>query len=813
MSDLRTRQAELEYESVILGQKRYEEGRVTKGESDSLPGREQTKRAVPVLQAAIEGWIAGFEDSKWGTTAGRMHRALPYLVAVLPEQAAYLTVRHALDGAASNAKATAVALAIGSAIEDHVNLVHMKDEAPGLYRKVMLQVKTATAEHHRKAVLRHVVKKFNLKKLSWEDSDKLHLGMKLLELFDETSKLITLRRDTEGRHNTQIKVVFTDEAQEWFAKAHEGVSQWTPVHMPMLVPPRDWTTPYEGGYLTKALRRASMIQSHLPGAAQRLLEARETMGTVFAAVNAVQRTPWRINKRVMAVMKEVRLGGPKLEALLADTERPLPVRPAGLPDDESVELTADQREALGLWKREAALVHTANARIRSKRVSVAQKMTVATKFEDEAAIYFPHYLDFRGRLYPYASYFNPQSDDVGRSLLEFAEGKALGKRGLFWLKVHVANLFGVDKVSYAERVKWVDANMERLLRYATAPLEDLRWADPDDGADSPWCALAACMELAGALVAGEAFVSHLPIAMDGSCSGLQHYSAMLRDPVGGAAVNLIPQEKPGDIYTQVAKRAQDLSDGCANAMSAYWQGRVVRKIAKQPTMTMCYSATVFGMQGQIEKAVRGMGEEYLDDADIRQASQYMAQIVWDAIGQTVVAARQAMDFLKSCAEITNEAKIAACWTAPSGFLVEQGYREVLGKRVDTHYKGQRVRLTIAVDGVKLDGKKQKAGIAPNFVHSLDSSHLMATVVMGMNNGLDHWACIHDSFGVHASDVDLLHTCIRESFIEQYSPSVLARFREEIAGQLPPELATKLPEIPPTGSLDLESVRDSAYFFA
>jgi len=34
-----------------------------------------------------------------------------------------------------------------------------------------------------------------------------------------------------------------------------------------------------------------------------------------------------------------------------------------------------------------------------------------------------------------------------------------------------------------------------------------------------------------------------------------------------------------------------------------------------------------------------------------------------------------------------------------------------------------VDLIIAVDGTPLDPKKLKAGIAPNFVHSLGSSHL------------------------------------------------------------------------------------------
>jgi DNA-directed RNA polymerase len=840
MTDLMTRQAELESDSVLLGQHRYAASRKNQGESATSPGKYQTQEALPALAQAIELFV---EQAAKPDVAGRKHRALPYLLHILPEQAAYLTIRYAIDGAAANQKINTLALALGSAVEDHIHLLKLSEQeftgadgevrTGGLYRKVMEQVKKATSERHRKAVLRHVVAKYAVDTLDWSDTDKLHLGTKLVELLDETSTLVTLRRDTEGHHNTPVKIVFTDEAQAWFDQSHDRASTWSPVHLPMIAPPRDWhieesTThmPADGvgpsllrkrivgGYITRAIRRANMVQSRLPGGLARMVNA--GMQNVFDAVNATQRTPWRINRQLLAVMREARTGGDRFQSLFVEADLPLPARPAGVSLSIGMDqLTLDQREALMSWKRDAALVYESNARLRSKRIGVAQKLWVANKFVDEAAIYFPHYLDFRGRIYPFASYLNPQSSDTGRALLEFAEGKVLGERGLFWLKVHIANLFGVDKVSFEERVKWVNGNLEALLDSAALPLDGMQlWVTADSGKNK-WQALAACMELAGALVAGRAYVSHMPIAMDGSCSGLQHYSAMLRDPVGGAAVNLVPQQKPGDIYTEVATRAQALIDRSTDGMAACWKGgKVVRKIAKQPTMTLCYSATVFGMQSQIAKAVEGLGgAEYLGGADVRPSCVYMAGVIWDAIGATVVAAKEAMGFLKEIAKLAAEADMPIKWTAPSGFLVEQGYREPIGKRVHLHYKGIELKLMLTRDGDKLARKKQVASVAPNFVHSLDSAHLMATVNLGTDNGLTHWACIHDSFGVHAADVDTLHACIRESFIEQYTPDVLARLREEIVAQLPAELAEKIPAVPLQGTLDLAAVRDSAYFFA
>ena len=62
------------------------------------------------------------------------------------------------------------------------------------------------------------------------------------------------------------------------------------------------------------------------------------------------------------------------------------------------------------------------------------------------------------------------------------------------------------------------------------------------------------MEWAGYAEHGDEFVSRITVAMDGSCSGIQHFSAMLRDEKGGAAVNLVPQELPADVYRAVAEK-------------------------------------------------------------------------------------------------------------------------------------------------------------------------------------------------------------------------------------------------------------------
>ena len=114
-------------------------------------------------------------------------------------------------------------------------------------------------------------------------------------------------------------------------------------------------------------------------------------------------------------------------------------------------------------------------------MALVHKLWVADKFKEDEAIYYVWTLDWRGRLYPIQPYLNPQGDDVAKSLLEFAEGKPLGERGAYWLKVHLANCYGVDKVSYDDRIAWVEEHHELILDSAKNPLDGQRfWTEADD---------------------------------------------------------------------------------------------------------------------------------------------------------------------------------------------------------------------------------------------------------------------------------------------------------------------------------------------
>ena len=114
----------------------------------------------------------------------------------------------------------------------------------------------------------------------------------------------------------------------------------------------------------------------------------------------------------------------------------------------------------------------------------------------------------------------------------------------------------------------------------------------------------------------------------------------------------------------------------------------------------------------------------------------------------------------------------------------------------------------------VDTLKQKSAFSPNYIHSLDSAHMMQTAVACRRRGLV-FAAVHDSFWTHPSDVDQMNVLLRDEFVALHSEHLLeqlsASFRRdfpEVAWDSDPALA-----LPRMGDLDLEEVKKSTYFFA
>ncbi|TFK47151.1 DNA/RNA polymerase [Heliocybe sulcata] len=571
----------------------------------------------------------------------------------------------------------------------------------------------------------------------------------------------------------------------------------TPRSLPMLVRPKPWLDYDNGAYLNiksewsvMRFKESQEQEVHIREAARQ-----GKIELVFAALDVLGSTPWVVNRAVFDVVLKVWNSGKRFAKIPpAVFEMPEPEKPldwASNPKSRNVHMIR------------VKAYHHARGNNHSDRCSVNYKMEIARTFISDV-FYLPHNIDFRGRAYPIPPHLSHIGDDLSRGLMKFADAKPLGARGLRWLKIHLANLYGYDKADFDGRVVWTEENLANIVDSAEKPLEGEGWWTK---ADDPWQCLATCMELNNALKSPDplTYECSLPVHQDGTCNGLQHYAALGGDEKGARQVNLDVTDRPSDVYTYVANMVEELleKEKDTDKYAAMLVGKIARKIVKQTVMTTVYGVTFIGAREQIEKQLRD--RSVVPEEEAWGASAYLAKKVLAAIGDLFSGATDIQTWLNMCARLVTrsipparveeaskeyvdrkgnkkatsrtkkEQMTSMIWTSPMNLPIVQPYRKVKRKQIMTAI--QSVFISDPNSPAEVNSMKQASAFPPNFIHSLDASHMMKTALRCRDEDIT-FASVHDSYWTHACDIDRMSAIIRDTFVELHNGEILQRLHDE-----------------------------------
>src|SRR5204862_8124229 len=105
----------------------------------------------------------------------------------------------------------------------------------------------------------------------------------------------------------------------------------------------------------------------------------------------------------------------------------------------------------------------------------------------------------------------------------------------------------------------------------------------------------------------------------------------------------------------------------------------------------------------------------------------------------------------------------------------QPYRDTKSHAVITSLQSFSVKQPHGSDVV--NKRKQLQAFPPNFIHSLDATHMILSALQCDERGLT-FSAVHDSFWTHAADVDTLNTLLRDAFIRMHSEDIIGRLAAE-----------------------------------
>lgn len=668
----------------------------------------------------------------------------------------------------------------------------------------------------------------NLAQKPWPLQIRAQIGAILLKTLIESAKCkVTVEHPTTKELVNQYQPAFSHVQQPRRGKKvgiiainhhllellkREPTGDLLAKHLPMVVEPKPWRQLNEGGYLDS---RTNLVRVKPGEIEQRLYTKaaikRGDMDQVFKGLDILGRTAWRINKDVLKVMLEAWNSGEAI-ANMPPLDPVIEVPPEPSPSADPL-LRRKWMKAIKAAENDRSSLH-------SQRCFMNLQLEIARVFRNQT-MYFPHNVDYRGRAYPVPTYLNHMGADHTRGLLKFASGKRLGERGLRWLQIHLANVYGLDKASFDERAAFATENLANIIESATNPLYGSRWWLKGE---DPWQCLAACFELKAAheLEDPTQYISHLPVHQDGTCNGLQHYAALGGDTWGAKQVNLEPGDRPADVYAAVAKLVQE---GIAkdaerkHRFALIMDGKITRKVVKQTVMTNVYGVTFAGAKKQVCKQIDALYPNIEKETGVPAMllSTYVAQHIFKALASMFRGAHDIQYWLgeiggrvcraltpaqlqqiseayeaekkKASAgskrkqktakagydELTRQFRSTVVWTTPLRMPVAQPYRKNMVREIRTCLQSVIYPVSDQTDPV--NRRKQLQGFPPNFIHSLDASHMLLSALKCDEQGLT-FAAVHDSFWTHAGDIDTMNTVLRDAFIRIHEEDVVGRLAKE-----------------------------------
>jgi DNA-directed RNA polymerase len=733
------------------------------------------------------------------------------------------TILNVLDRSLKGDSYSSTAYSIGREILSEVNLQkYIKEHSSEVARTQLARMDKRNHLHYRAYYLQNLYKDEKWQYLDFSKKEIIALGAQLIEMTCATTGLF----EVEGfKDFTKIKP--TEAFLKAWKASEDDMLRRVTRYIPTIVPPKDWTSTHSGGYYSGSMRALFMrlFQNRVTKQYNKRLNEVD-ISPIYDAVNLIQKTPYHINTKVLEVIQTLAERGISFGDF--PSTEPLPE----VPNTLTPESTEDE---INTYKAKVIERIYAESRRQSKALRLLMIVGMAKDFSKYPRIYIPHNIDFRGRIYPLPM-LNPQGDDMTKALLAYTDPVPCeSEDDLQILKSIGANFFGEDKISFDSQQAFINDMEDEIIRIATDPLATLsEWAK----ADEPFQYLGWCIEYKRALeymhsnggsIVG--FRCEVVIAFDGTCSGIQHYSAMLRDEDGGRAVNLIDADVPQDIYGIVANEVRlniekDAKNGTLDeegtaggdsrktlklgtkSLAQMWLAHGIdRKVTKRNVMTLSYGSGQYGFSEQLYEDI--VKDSPCFGAYKKQAANYMAKHVWEAVNKTLRAAPEAMKWLKKVASAYVKAGQPVQWTTPLGLPVVQLYLDFKVERFVLRVRGTNVRRNCFYsneDETAFADRQQLQGIAPNFIHSLDATHLVMTINAAK---LKHATTVHDSFGTSLGEARKLWKELRVQFHKLYSENdPLAALKDEVEFKT----AQTLENAPKKGSLNLDEVLTSKYLF-
>jgi DNA-directed RNA polymerase len=762
---------------------------------------------------------------------------LDVLRALQPEVFCFYAVSTMIAAAAANDSVNITVENLAIALADEINITAVKDaKNKFLYANLLKQLrKIRPTKLSDRINYTYSVALPGEAAITPDELIAVSLNL-VYSLVNKFSNIFSMNHETEIPvdfigHMVEYKTLtFTDAADEFLNEKLQLLATRVHKNRMMVCKPKPWANLWEGGYLLNNGQYHRLIKKYgskqFMADYQAKLESTPGFNDVMSAINILQEVPFKINADVYWLMK-FRMNKNSDFAGIPGTIKKPRLKPfLTCRGEQSDAIKAANKQI----ERDNAKAVKKYNKAKSNKLAIIRALSEAEELLDEPEIFTPMNMDWRGRIYATASALSIQGADYQKALLLCARGQKLGRDGFEALCLQAANCYAdelpgylsADKAPITKKLAWARRNKSVIKSVARGDF-DRNTVKFLNKCDAPLQFYAVCKELSQLFDMSDAqraeFVSYIPIAADASCSGQQHFAALMRDRYTAIKVNLCAasdDDTPTDLYTCIVEIIDELiaKNTSPSDSTKYWMSltpKYKRKLVKRPVMTNAYGVSGYGARLQI---LETLDDDAFKDAPNNSAlAKELTDLYLKAMATSCKASVIAMNYMQSCVKTMAKHCNLIDFVTPDGLLVRQSYTKESNSNVKTLVDGQVRYYTTSKSTDEINDRKSKNAISPNFVHSLDATLIREiTRRLTLNTEFTgNFLMIHDSIATTAGDYSTMLETARKSFHDLYAPNNMEILKSQLQAQLP--AGEILPEPVLSNDYDIAESLNATYMFA
>ena len=648
------------------------------------------------------------------------------------------------------------------------------------------------------------------------DEPLIHIGEWVFQAIQSCSMWFTaeLMWAADGKNpHKQYFFGLSLEGMKWRNLIDQGVKELLFEAQPMVCEPKPWSETYHkhnhGGYLKpQPLNFSKLIHGH--------------KGTVpspeaIRSLNKLQSVGYRINPFMYHTLasllgKNIKIG----EKFICHERNEF--MDQNFPDIDPAVWNLNRSDPeFRKAKNKIAKVYGRCKQNEQLQDVPFRTLKTAAKFLNFERIHFPCYFDNRLRIYYlHTSGLHPQGANYAKSLLLFADplpvtddNRDSVERDLL---ISIANCYGNDKVSMDERVTFAKDLVRNLENVAKEPLavgHMAMWT----GVSEPFTFLASLRQYHEVFTWKTRNTVDIPCGRDATSSALQLMGSLMREEKSMRYTNIIPSDKPQDLYGEVARHAKSLLSNDmwiatqlekrkANAeKKAKDQGKdpgqvpdftfdldvddITRSTTKRAVMTDSYGASWQSKNEYISEELVKLEKQLERKVTLAEKATVTTAII-DGQKQAFPVCDAIKGFMKEVVKdvIGRQEKAVVQWSTPCGSVIQQRYSKSQRKQIKTfamggalfyqsktkqNTKDGAISLTIQKDTGEVANNRHLLGLSPNVHHAYDAYICQNSI---LNAGTDVIATCHDCMYARPGEVERMVKGVKESFLKLVTSTVL-----------------------------------------